>query len=265
MTGLTADVDAAAPGQPVVLRVAGTLDPHTAPVLHEALTRALCTEPAIVALDFTKVTVAEDTEADLLTLADQAYAWPGATVVIGGASRALSASLLGTGSLPSFPTLADAVAGAAAIRTRQSQAPRLRVGLSPIESAAATARRLVDKACAQWGLPALRDTARLVVTELVSNAVRHGVGKPGPRSSAVRPEQAAVAASTAVEVTLTRGAGAVYVSVRDRSRRLPKPGGPVPPTVEGGRGLLVVGIMSRAWGATPTVDGKVVWATLPTG
>jgi hypothetical protein len=253
MTGLTADVDAAAPGQPVVLRVAGILEPHTAPVLHEALTKALCTEPEIVALDFTKVTVAEGAEGHLLTLADQAYAWPGATVVIGGASRALSASLLGAGlapgSLPNFPTLADAIAGAAVIRARQAQAPRLRVGLSPIESAASTARRLVDKACVQWGLPALRDTARLVVTELVSNAVRHGT----------------VAASAAVEVTLTRGVGAVYVSVRDRSRRLPKSGGPVPPTVEGGRGLLVVGLMSRAWGATPTVDGKVVWATLSTG
>jgi hypothetical protein len=65
-------------------------------------------------------------------------------------------------------------------------------------------------------------------------------------------------------VTLARQAGAVYVSVRDRSRRLPRPGGPVPATVEGGRGLLVVGIMSRAWGSTPTVDGKVVWASLAT-
>lgn len=248
MTRLTADVDAAAPGEPVVLRVTGTLDPHTAPVLHEALTKALCTEPEIVALELSRVTVAEGAEANLLTIADQAYAWPGATVVIGGASRALGASLLGTGNLPSFPSLTDAITGAAKIRTRQADTPRLRVGLSPIESAAATARRLVDKACSQWGLPALRDTARLVVTELVSNAVRHGT----------------VAASTAVEVTLTRGVGAVYVSVRDRSRRLPKPGGPVPPTVEGGRGLLVVGIMSRAWGATPTVDGKVVWATLAT-
>ena len=42
-----------APGEPVVLRVAGTLDPHTAPVLHEALTTLLCDEPEIVALDFT--------------------------------------------------------------------------------------------------------------------------------------------------------------------------------------------------------------------
>lgn len=241
MTRLTADVDAAAPGEPVVLRVAGILDPGTAPVLHDALTRCLCTEPEIVVLDFTGVTVAVDAEADLITLADRAYAWPGATVVIGGAPERLTASLVNA-----FPTLPDALAGAAAIRARQAENPRLRLGLSPIESAAASARRLVDRACAQWGLPALRDTARLVVTELVSNAVRHGT----------------VAASAAVEVTLTRGMNAVYVSVRDRSRRLPKPGGPVPPTVEGGRGLLVVGIMSRAWGATPTVDGKVVWATL---
>ncbi|GIJ52546.1 ATP-binding protein [Virgisporangium aurantiacum] len=248
MTRLTADVDAAAPGEPVALRVVGTLDAHTAPVLHDALTTLLSTEPEIVALDFTAVTVADGAEASLVTLADQAYAWPGATVVIGGVSRALGASLVRAGNLPSFPTLRDAVAGAAAIRAHQAEAPRLKLGLSPIESAAASARRLVDKACAQWGLPALRDTARLVVTELVSNAVRHGT----------------VAASAAVEVTLTRGVGAVYVSVRDRSRRLPKPGGPVPPTVEGGRGLLVVGIMSRAWGATPTVDGKVVWATLST-
>lgn len=248
MTRLTADVDAAEPDEPVVLRVAGPLDPHTAPVLHEALTRLLSTEPEIVALDFTRVTVAAGAESSLISLADQAHAWPGATVVIGGVSRALGASLVRAANLPSFPTLPDAVAGAAAIRASQTETPRLRLGLSPIESAASSARRLVDTACAQWGLPALRDTARLVVTELVSNAVRHGT----------------VAASTGVEVTLTRGAGAVYVSVRDRSRRLPKPGGPVPPTVEGGRGLLVVGIMSRAWGATPTVDGKVVWATLAT-
>lgn len=248
MTRLTADVDAAEPGEPVVLRVAGFLDPHTAPVLHEALTKLLCCEPEIVALDFSRVAVAEGVEADLNALADQAYAWPGATVVIGGASRALSASLVGAGTLPTFPSLPDALAGAAAIRERQAREPRMRLGLSPIESAAASARRMVDKACAQWGLPALRDTARLVVTELVSNAVRHGT----------------VAASAAVEVTLTRGIGAVYVSVRDRSRRPPRPGGPVPPTVEGGRGLLVVGIMSRAWGSTPTVDGKVVWATLAT-
>jgi hypothetical protein len=252
MTRLTADVDAAVPGGPVVLRVEGSLDPHTAPILHETLTRSLCDEPAIVVLDFSGVTAAADSAVvDLIALADRAYAWPGATVAIGGASSALTAMLVearAAGSLPSYPTVPAALAAAAAIRADAVDA-RLRLGLFPVDSAAATARRLVDRACVQWGLPALRDTARLVVTELVSNAVRHGT----------------VAASAAVEVTLARHTGAVYVSVRDRSRRLPRPGGPVPPTVEGGRGLLVVGLMSRAWGATPTVDGKVVWASLATG
>jgi hypothetical protein len=253
MSRLTADVEAARPGEPVVLRVAGSLDPLSAPVLHDALTRSLCDEPEIVVLDFSALTHAADsTVVDLVALADRAYAWPGATVVIGGAPASLTAMLASAGAagtLPSFPSVATAIAGAAAIRTEARGEPdRLRLGLSPVDSAAATARRLVDRAMAQWNLPALRDTARLVVTELVSNAVRHGTAT----------------ATSAVEVTLARQADAVYVSVRDRSRRLPRPGGPVPPTVEGGRGLLVVGIMSRAWGATPTVDGKVVWASLAT-
>jgi hypothetical protein len=256
MTRLTADMDAAGPGEPVVLRVAGSLDPDTAPILHEALTRSLCVEPDIVVLDFGAVTdAAESAVTELIAIADRAYAWPGATVVIGGAPAALTAMLVAAGAagnLPSFPSVPAALRGATAIRAGASgpeTEKRLWLGLSPVDSAAASARRLVDRACAQWGLPALRDTARLIVTELVSNAVRHGT----------------VTATAAVEVTLARRAGAVYVSVRDRSRRLPRPGGPVPPTVEGGRGLLVVGLMSRAWGATPTSDGKVVWASLATG
>ncbi len=256
MSRLTADVEAAGPGAPVVLRVVGSLTPYSAPVLHRALTRSLCDEPEIVVLDLAGIDeAAESAVAELIALADRAYAWPGATVVIGGAPAALTALLAVSGAagrLPSFPSVPAAIAGAVAIRAsieRHGEATRLRLGLSPVDSAAATARRMVDRAVAQWGLPALRDTARLVVTELVSNAVRYGTG----------------AATSAVEVTLARQADAVYVSVRDRSHRLPRPSGPVPATVEGGRGLLVVGIMSRAWGATPTSDGKVVWATLAAG
>jgi hypothetical protein len=255
MSRLTAYVEAAGPEDPVVIRVAGVLDPLSAPVLQDALTRSLCEEPEVVVLDLGGLThMADSTVVDLVALADRAYAWPGATVVIGGAPASLTAMLAtagAAGNLPSYPSVRAAIAGATAIRDRAAadgEPARLRLGLSPVDSAAATARRLVDRAMVQWGLPTLRDTARLVVTELVSNAVRHGTAT----------------ATAAVEVTLARQADAVYVSVRDRSRRLPRPGGPVPATVEGGRGLLVVGIMSRAWGATPTVDGKVVWASLAT-
>lgn len=252
MSRLTADVNTPAPGEPIVLRVAGTLDPHTAPELREALVRSLCHEPSIVVLDVNDLRhAAASAVTELVAIADRAYAWPGAVVALGGPPSTLT-TMLGragaAGILPSFPTVAAALAAAHGLRAGADDG-RLLLGLSAVESAAANARRLVDRACLAWDVPALRDTARLIVTELVSNAVRHANGST----------------DGTVEVALARQPGAVYVSVRDRSRLLPRPGGPVPPTVEGGRGLLVVELMSRAWGATPTVDGKVVWASLATG
>jgi anti-sigma regulatory factor (Ser/Thr protein kinase) len=116
--------------------------------------------------------------------------------------------------------------------------------LEPTTSAAAIARRLVDRACREWGLPALRDPARLVVTELVSNAVRH--------------------ARTPLAVCVSRADDAVNIHVGDRSPTVPTPYGPVEPTREGGRGLHVVATMSQAWGFTRTPTGKVVWARLAT-
>jgi anti-anti-sigma regulatory factor/anti-sigma regulatory factor (Ser/Thr protein kinase) len=248
MTGLTAEAEAAGPGLPVVLRVAGQLDPESAPVLHRALALCLVAEPEVVVLDFAGVTRAgEDAIAAFVLLADRARAWPGATLVLGGANPAVAALLARAGvarHVPVYPSVVAALAGARAARTDDGT-QRIRLSLPPVDSAAATARRLVDRLCAQWGLPGLRDTARLVATELVSNAVRH--------------------ATTALELTLSRRADAVYISVRDHSPTLPRRGEVVPaPTDEGGRGLLVVDRMSRAWGSTPTADGKVVWASLAT-
>jgi anti-sigma regulatory factor (Ser/Thr protein kinase) len=125
---------------------------------------------------------------------------------------------------------------------RRLRPRRLLLRLEPTTSAAALARRLVDRACAEWGLPALRDPARLVVTELVSNAVRH--------------------ARTPLAVCVSRGDDAVDIHVGDRSPTVPRPRAPVEPTVEGGRGLHVVAVISDAWGITRTPTGKVVWARL---
>jgi hypothetical protein len=246
MTGLTADADAAGPGQPVVLRLTGRLDGGAATMLHDALAGCLAHEPEIVVFDLVAVThAAEEAAPAFGTLADRARAWPGASLALGGAAPAIAATLARAGvarHVPMYPSVVTALAGAAAARAREGGA-RIRLNLAPVDSAAASARRLVDRLCAQWGLPALRDTARLVVTELVSNAVRH--------------------ATTAFELTMSRRSDAVYISVRDHSPTLPRRGEPVSPTMEGGRGLLVVDTMSRAWGATPTRDGKVVWASLP--
>jgi len=121
-------------------------------------------------------------------------------------------------------------------------APVLRLRLEPSSGAAAAARRLVDRACSEWHVQAILDPARLVVTELVSNAVRH--------------------ARTQIQVTLHRRAHELRIEVHDNSPESPRPAKAVRSTSEGGRGLIVVAALTTAWGATHTATGKIVWATL---
>jgi anti-sigma regulatory factor (Ser/Thr protein kinase) len=90
----------------------------------------------------------------------------------------------------------------------------------------------------------LAGIAALTVSELATNAVRYG--------------------GTGFTVTISRLTNTVRISVRDRSAELPAPG---PADREGvsGRGLHIVGALSREWGAEPRLDGKVVWAELDCG
>ncbi len=88
-------------------------------------------------------------------------------------------------------------------------------------------------------------TARLLVTELVSNAVLHGRGT--------------------VVLTVAREPAGVRVEVHDES---PRP--PVvlhrSPMAEHGAGLRLVSAMAGSWGTEPLADGhpgKRVWFTLP--
>jgi len=111
-------------------------------------------------------------------------------------------------------------------------------------SAASTARGHVADVCA--GLPdETVYTARLLVTELVSNAVLHGRGT--------------------IRLTVALDHGGVRVEVHDES---PHP--PViihrSPMAEHGAGLRLVSAMAGSWGSEPLADGqpgKRVWFTLP--
>lgn len=116
--------------------------------------------------------------------------------------------------------------------------------LAPDPSAAAIARQVVDDACRAWRLNHVRDAASLVITELVSNVVRH--------------------AGTQMEISLTASPGALRLAVRDGSPLLPSPASVGGSLAETGRGLLVIRALAVAWGAAPSGDGKVVWAVLST-
>jgi anti-sigma regulatory factor (Ser/Thr protein kinase) len=107
----------------------------------------------------------------------------------------------------------------------------------------AAARQFVRIALCAWGLDALEAAARLVVSELVSNAVEHA---PGPDS---------------VQVQLLREAGQVRICVADDATAMPMLQ-PLDDSAEHGRGLHIVAALSSAWGADNTTTGKTVWAEL---
>jgi serine/threonine-protein kinase RsbW len=111
------------------------------------------------------------------------------------------------------------------------------------------ARRLVRAQLARWGVDKdAAGTAELLLSELVTNSVRHATRPPG-RLVAVRAELA--------PERLLR------VEVADASSAVPKPAPGEDPEAESGRGLVLVEGLAAAWGTYPRpYVGKVVWFTL---
>ncbi|MFF9123073.1 ATP-binding protein [Streptomyces sp. NPDC014889] len=116
--------------------------------------------------------------------------------------------------------------------------------LPALEESAAAARKLVRTALAAWYLEDLEDTAILVVSELVANAVKH-------------------TKSRLIRVVISRpNERFVRVGVVDKARvmpELPKPDEDLPTS---GRGLLLVDALAECWGTDPHRWGKQVWAEL---
>ncbi|EST34999.1 ATP-binding SpoIIE family protein phosphatase [Streptomyces roseochromogenus] len=102
----------------------------------------------------------------------------------------------------------------------------------------ARARRLVRERLLQWGLPQAVETAELLVSEVVTNAVRHAVSEP-----------------VGLRVVRT---DALLFEVTDDEPGLPAmlSAGPYD---ESGRGLRVVSRLAREWGASATGHRKTVW------
>ncbi|GKQ39442.1 SpoIIE family protein phosphatase [Streptomyces sp. A012304] len=106
------------------------------------------------------------------------------------------------------------------------------------------ARAVVREQLHDWGLARLVDSAELMVSELVTNAVRHSHAQP-------------------VALRLVRG-DTLLCEVDDDDHDLPTllSAGP---RDEAGRGLRVVSRLAREWGTSRTGGGKSVWfeLTLP--
>ena len=87
----------------------------------------------------------------------------------------------------------------------------------------------------------MRDTACLLTSELVTNAVIH--------------------ARTDVEVRVLRFDARLRIQVHDGNTRLPAPA-LIPDDATTGRGLLMVQVLASSWGVEHAGGGKVVWFEL---
>ncbi len=112
--------------------------------------------------------------------------------------------------------------------------------LHPRPSAARVARHMVRRTLHDWGLSDCADEAELLASELAANAVRY--------------------ASRPIELRLMR-TDVLLCEVKDDDHHLPvlRPGAVAD---ELGRGLNLVAMLAKRWGANRTSDGKVVWFEL---
>ncbi|MFI6033648.1 SpoIIE family protein phosphatase [Streptomyces sp. NPDC051315] len=124
-------------------------------------------------------------------------------------------------------------------RTRRLSPDRVAQWELPADPAAvAEARKAASRRLADWGLTELSFTTELVVSELVTNAIRYATGP--------------------VRLRLIRER-ALVCEVHDGGATAPHLRHPRT-TDEGGRGLLLVSQVTRRWGTRFVPDGKIIWA-----
>ncbi|MGA5413085.1 ATP-binding protein [Streptomyces pseudogriseolus] len=134
--------------------------------------------------------------------------------------------------------------GGEVIRVTDTDGDRATWSFPADPDAVRAARRAVRAQLARWELDGVTDLAALLVSELVTNALRHATGPVG--------------------VCLTRPAGRSGVLLVEVSDPVPEPPHErvARPDDEGGRGLQLLARSSRRWGHRSGPHGKTVWCEL---
>ncbi|MDX3522146.1 ATP-binding protein [Streptomyces scabiei] len=126
--------------------------------------------------------------------------------------------------------------------------------LPPRYEAVREARQFTRGTLGQWKLDDRFDDVCLVVSELVTNALRHAL----PSGNGSRPDQ-----DPPVRLHLMHWTERLVCAVRDPSHDSPVAGDSEDFSAESGRGLFLVDSFADSWGWHPlggALDGKLVWA-----
>jgi serine/threonine-protein kinase RsbW len=128
----------------------------------------------------------------------------------------------------------------------KSSRVRQQLVLAATAQAPGLARQATHEALAAWRVAHLEETAVLLVSELVTNAVRH-----------------ASTGGSALVLRLETAGGWLRIEVHDADRRMPQPRTP-DVLDESGFGLVLLDALADKWGIRESTIGKAVWAELDT-
>ena len=120
--------------------------------------------------------------------------------------------------------------------------------LAAFPSAVPCARGHIRAVATERGLAHLADTAELIASEIVTNAVQAS-------------DRLMIADTPVVRISVSTESESLLIRVWDGSEGMPvhQQAGPGD---DGGRGLTLVDALSTDWGVCRKADGKVVWALI---
>ena len=211
-----------------------------------AVELATATKPDIIVLDLAMPGV--DGFAALPRLR---VAAPGAKVVVlsglpprGAERRVRAAGAVGflEKGTPTRRLVDELIAIAGLVEVAQSTLAEHRARLEQDPGAARAARRFVDETLTRWECDTRLEDVRLLVSELVTNAVVH--------------------AGSEADVSVLLLRDAIRIEVGDDSTDPPVPRDAAVSDL-GGRGLALVDALATSWGVDIREDGKVVWFEVP--
>ncbi|MFE7598735.1 ATP-binding protein [Streptomyces sp. NPDC057494] len=131
--------------------------------------------------------------------------------------------------------------------------------LAATPNAVAWARRHTVDILQRWRFPDEGiEVARLLVSELATNAIRHA---HPTKTAAAAADSAGIGT---IVLMLWPSDGGIILAVSDPDPRPPAPRAS-DASATGGRGLVLIQTMANRWGYSPTQPhpGKIVWAEVP--
>jgi hypothetical protein len=134
-------------------------------------------------------------------------------------------------------------------------------------SSVCAARGFAVATLRHWGAADRCEDIAVVVSELLTNALRHAVPRAvgtQPRAVGTQPRSAGTRPRWPIRLGLLQCGPCVLCAVADPSESAPAQAKPSE-LAETGRGLEVIGALSDSWGCITASDmGKIVWATFST-